>query len=87
MEKTPDQPGTLEQWIERLKEGDVEFYTRYLDEEWGCCYLGESRFLVWSRRVFEDLKREDILDHPGMVSLFSRYSLERLWGSLIQKRA
>ncbi len=75
---------SLDQWIERLKQGDVEFYTRFQEEEWGCRYLGEAGFLVWSKNPFEGRNGQEVLDEAGAKALFSRYAPEKLWESLVK---
>lgn len=74
---------TLAAWLERLKQGDVEFYTRFQEEEWGCRYLGLAGFLVWRRNSCAPDYHEELKSEVQVARLFARYSSEKLWQSLI----
>lgn len=80
-------PDRLIAFIRRLKEGDVEFRSRHQEDIWGCRYLGDGRFEIWSENSFlPDTKQSKIKDEAKVVDLFLRYSIEKLEQSLIKKR-
>ncbi|MDY0094754.1 MAG: hypothetical protein RBT80_18830 [Candidatus Vecturithrix sp.] len=85
------EPGTLPEgldtFIERLKQGDVEFYTRFQEDVWGCRYLGEGRFEYWHQNYqMADMDGREELDEAGVIKLFAQYPVERLQNGLIARR-
>ncbi len=77
---------TLEHFIDRLKGGEVEFYTRHQEEEWGCRHLGGGQFVKWSRNPFTGQQTEELLTETQVRRLFGRYSPERLLASLVERK-
>ncbi|MBN1186642.1 MAG: hypothetical protein JXR90_15430 [Spirochaetes bacterium] len=75
----------LQKFIERLKQGDVEFYTRFQEEEWGCRYLGNGRFERWRRNYMENRNEIEELDEAGVHNLFANYSGDPLLKGLLKK--
>ncbi len=81
-------PEGLDAFIARLKQGDVEFYTRYQEDVWGCRYLGEGRFEYWHQNYqMADMDRREELDEVGVIKLLAQYPVERLQDGLIAKRS
>ena len=75
----------LQKFIERLKQGDVEFYTRFQEEEWGCRYLGNGRFKRWRRNYMENRNESEELDEDDVRKLFANYSGDLLLKGLLKK--
>lgn len=80
-------PEKLIAFIRRLKEENVEFFSRHQEDVWGCRYLGDGRFEIWSENfILPDTKQFEIKDEADVFELFLRYSIEKLEQCLIKKR-
>jgi hypothetical protein len=89
-ESTKDQSiqedfSSLDAFINRLKQKQVEFYTRFQEDEWGCRYMGNGKFLKWSSNYMQGSNIEEEFDEEGITKVFSIYKVENLWKMLIVK--
>jgi hypothetical protein len=80
-------PSTVAAFVERLKQGDLEFSTRFQEDAWGCRFLGDGRFERWSQNYMEGRDEREELDEAGVLALFSRYSAQTLHAGLIKRRS
>ncbi len=64
--------------IARLKNGDVEFYTRFQEEEWGCRYLGDGRYLRWTRNYMENRETSEEMSERELTALFSMINAKNI---------
>jgi hypothetical protein len=83
MEEQYCDPGELGRFLNRLRTGEAEFYSRHQEEEWGCRSGEEGGFIVWSRNTLENRDDVTAITEAQARQLFSRYTVDTLRRGLI----